>query len=153
MPILKRTIWALLFSIGIVGSSFLLNSCEEEDGTKIRYKEEFRYINETDSDIIIISYFTRELSTETQLSTHKITKGDTLVEFQITPDIDEHLIVNADSLKLIFPAEEEGVVEVVEINSGPDTNSCNLLDRNNYEYKKVSDHHFYSYSFIGAVCK
>lgn len=136
----RKAIWMLLLCIGIVSSS-LVTSCKKEDGTKIRYKEEFKYINKSNSDIIVTSF------SSGIASTYKFNKGDSLVQSQITPNVDDNLIINADSLKLILYSGE------VIISSSTDDSPCNLLDRSNYAYKEDNDGHIYFYVFTGNICK
>jgi len=126
---MKNSIFIIIFTI--ISFGILCFSCEKKKETAI---EDFWYINNSSMAVSITYYYDGLENSVT------ILRGDSIIQTQITPDINRNIIINADSAILVFDDSKQIFYSKNQIEEK------NILKLSNYDYQKIKDmQHQYKY--------
>lgn len=129
-----KTNWMQLLLIGLISSIFLL-SCDKGDKKDYAF-EDYIYMNLSNHKVYISSYKVGKVG-----STIQIINSGYFKQTQKTSDIIDSLIINADSVKVIYDLLKFEMYRKT-------VNSEGILSKEDYSYKKtVDNHHEFTFTF------
>lgn len=117
-------------------------SCSETDDIeKIRFLEEYNYINRSNSEVTITSF------SQGESSVYSIDEGDTLTLSGITPNSNEDIIVDDDSATISVGEN------LATFYAGDTASDCNILYSENYQYEERGEDQVFYYTFTESICE